>query len=166
MEISYQLTEDDYRQGFKAFRRRTRYSLWANRFAYACFTLVLGGALLLTSFGNESLPRLVPLWALVVFWAWFIWYCPYHLAKKMIKGSPGAVAPHTVDLSEAGFHSRTSISESQINWELFVGWGEVERVFALFPSPLSFFPIPKRSMTAEQQNELRSLLQDKIPRKR
>jgi hypothetical protein len=42
----------------------------------------------------------------------------------------------------------------------------VERVFALFPSPLSFFPIPKRAMTDEQESEFRTLLQSEIPRKK
>jgi YcxB-like protein len=35
-------------------------------------------------------------------------------------------------------------------------------VFALFPSPLTFFPIPKRAMTDQQQDELRSLLKNNI----
>lgn len=84
----------------------------------------------------------------------------------MIKGSPGASLPHTVDISESGLYSRSSAAEARFTWELIVGWAEVERVFALFPSPLSFFPIPKRAMTDHEQNEFRVLLRSKVLRGR
>ena len=69
MEISYQLTEDDYRQGYKAFRRRTTYSLWRTRIAYAAFFLILAVALFVSIFGpDRSFPNLALLWGLVAFW--------------------------------------------------------------------------------------------------
>ena len=43
-------------------------------------------------------------------------------------------------------------------WSLITGWAVADRVFALFPSPISFLPIPKRAMTQDQQGELRTLL--------
>ena len=46
-----------------------------------------------------------------------------------------------------------SFDESQLTWNLIIGWVEVERVFALFPSPLTFFPIPKRAMTDQQRED-------------
>ena len=167
MEISYQLTTDDYRQGFKAFRTRTTFARWSNRLGYICFFLVLGAALLLSIFGpDQHFANLFPLWLLAAFWGWYLWYCPYHVAHKMIKGSPIASVPHTMEISEAGLHSRTTISDSRYTWDLIVGWAEADRVFALFPSPISYFPIPKRAMTDQQQCELRALLQNKVPRKK
>jgi YcxB-like protein len=167
MEIFYQLTRDDYSQGFKAFRRRTTYSRWVNRISYVSFFLVVAVALLLSFFGRDkSFSNLSPLWIIVAVWAYVSWYCRYRVANKMVKGSPSATLPHTVNISESGLHSRTSAAETRITWEVIVGWAEVERVFALFPSPLSFFPIPKRAMTDEQQSEFRTLLQSKVPRKK
>lgn len=81
----------------------------------------------------------------------------------MIKGSPSASLPHTAQMSDEGLYFRTSAGESRLAWNLIIGWVEVERVFALFPSPLTFFPIPKRALTEQQQDELRSLLKTKIP---
>jgi hypothetical protein len=47
-----------------------------------------------------------------------------------------------------------------------MGWEEVEGVFSLFPSPISYYPVPKRAMTDDQRNEFRTLLQAKVsPRK-
>jgi hypothetical protein len=163
MEISYQLTEDDYRQGYKAFRRRTKFSLWASRFGYVCFFLILATALFVSIFGpDRSFPNLALLWGFVAFWIWCIWYAPRRVARKMISGSPSASLPYTVDLSEDGLYFLSSASESRLTWDLITGWAEADRVFAVFPSPLSFLPIPKRAMTDSQQNELRTLLQNKV----
>jgi hypothetical protein len=167
MEISYQLTEDDYRQGYKAFRRRTTKSLWLIRVAHASFILILAVALFVSIFGpDRSFPNLALLWGLAAFWSYCLWYAPRYAARKMIKGSPSASLPHTMDISEDGLHSRTSAGESRLAWNLFIGWVEVDRVFALFPSPLTFFPIPKRAMSSEQQEELRSILQKKVLNKK
>jgi hypothetical protein len=163
VEISYQLTKDDYRQGFKAFRKRTTLSRWTNLIAVAAFFITLASALVLSFFGRDkSFPNLFPLWAILAFWAWFVWGCPYYVAHKMIKGSRNASLPHTVNISESGLYSVTLVAETRFTWDLIVGWVEAERVFALFPSSISYFPIPKRAMTNDQQNELRTLLQAKI----
>ena len=164
MEISYQLTEDDYRQGYKAFRRRKRFSLWATRIGYVCLFLVLVLALFESTVGpNRTFPDLLLLWGLVAFWVYCLWFAPRYAARKMIRGAPSASLPHTMDISEDGIYSRTSAGESRLKWDLIIGWVEVDRVFALFPSPLTFFPVPKRAMTEQQQEELRTLLQNKIP---
>ena len=166
MEISYQLTEDDYRQGYKAFRRRRTFSLWATRIGWALLFVTLAEALYVSISGfDREFPTLALLWGLVAFWTYCLWYAPRYAARKMIKGSPSASLPHTAQMSEDGLYFRTSAGESRLTWNLIIGWVEVERVFALFPSPLTFFPVPKRAMTDQQQDELRSLLKNKIPHK-
>ena len=79
-----------------------------------------------------------------------------------MKSSRSASLPHTLNASDSGLESRSSVAESKFTWDLIVGWEEVERVFSLFPSAVSFFPVPKRSMTDSQQNEFRTLLQLKV----
>jgi len=167
MEISYTLTRDDYIEGFKAFRARTAYSRWVNRISHVCFALLVAIALFLSFMGHDkSLRNLFPLWALLAFWVYIIWGCPYYVAHKMMKGSPSAPLVHTLDISESGLSSRTSVSESRFTWDVFMGWTEVEGVFSLFPSPISYYPVPKRAMTDDQRNEFRTLLQAKVsPRK-
>lgn len=104
-----------------------------------------------------------PLWAFIGFYAFLLWYGPYHTASKMMK-SPGAKLQRVVAISEEGIYSRTSASESRLAWEVFVGWAEAERVFVLLPNAVSFFPVPKRAMTDDQQRELRDLLRAKLTR--
>jgi hypothetical protein len=164
MEISYQLTEDDYRQGYKAFRRRKTFSLWATRIGWVLLFITLAEALFESIFGlDRSFPILALLWGLVAFWAYCLWYAPRYAARKMITGSPSASLPHIAEMSEDGLYFRTSGGESRLTWNLIIGWVEVERVFALFLSPLTFFPIPKRALTSQQQDELRRLLNNNIP---
>lgn len=164
MEISYQLTEDDYRQGYKGFRRRTAFSRWSIRIGRVCFVVLLAPAVLLSFRGpDKTFSNLFPLWGLLAFWAWIIWGCPYYIARKMMmKSSRSASLPHTFNVSDSGLASRSSVAESKFTWDLIVGWVEVERVFSLFPSAVSFYPVPKRSMTDSQQNEFRTLLQTKV----
>jgi len=167
MEISYQLMEDDYLQGYKAFRRRNTYSLWRTRLLYVIFFLNFALALLLSIVGPPGrFPFLVLLWGFVAFWIYCVWYSPRRLARKMITGSPSASLPHTVDMSEDGLHFRTSASESRLAWNLITDWAEADRVFALLPSPISFLPIPKRAMTHDQQGALRTLLEQKVSSKK
>ena len=163
MEITYQLTEDDYRQGYKAYKRRAKSSLWLSRLSYLVFFLVLAAMLFVLIIGpDRSFSTLFPLLFFVAFWIWCIWYAPHRVARNMIKGSPGAALAHTAEFSDDGLHFRTTAGESRLSWNLFRGWSEADRVFALFPSPVTFVPIPKRAMTPGQQEELRSLLRSKL----
>jgi hypothetical protein len=163
VEISYQLTEDDYRQGYKGFRNRTAISRWSIRIGRAFFVLLLASAFLLSFRGRDkSFSNLFPLWGLLAFWAWTIWGCPYYIARKMMKGSRNAPLPRILNVSDSGLYDRTSNAESKFTWDLIVGWVEVERVFSLFLSPISYYPVPKRAMTDSQQHEFRTLLRAKI----
>jgi len=115
MEISYQLTEDDYRQGYKAFRRRKTFSLWATRIGWVLLFLTLAEALFVSIFGfDRSFPNLALLWGVVAFWAYCLWYAPRYAARKMIKGSPSASLPHIAGMSEDGLYFRTSAGESRL----------------------------------------------------
>jgi len=80
----------------------------------------------------------------------------------MMKGSRNASLVRVLNVSESGLSDRTSNAESKFTWDLIVGWVEVERVFSLFLSPISYYPIPKRAMTDNQQHEFRTLLQAKV----
>ena len=89
MQLSYQLTESDYRQGFKAFRTRTAYRRWLIRIAYFIFffMVVLG---LLTTFARRAFGELWPLYLLLLFWGYYLWYGPYMIGRRTMKGSPSA----------------------------------------------------------------------------
>jgi hypothetical protein len=134
------------------------------RLAYVCFALTLAVALQLSLAEAQRSINPFPLWGLFAFWAWYLWFCPFYIARKVMKSSPGVQLPRMLNISEEGLYSRTSASESRMAWEVFVGWAEAERVFVLLPNAVSFFPVPKRAMTDDQQRELRDLLRAKLTR--
>jgi hypothetical protein len=161
VQLSYQLTESDYRQGFKAFRTRTAYRRWLIRIAYFIFffMVVLG---LLTTFARRAFGELWPLYLLLLFWGYYLWYGPYMIGRRTMKGSPSARTPRTIDITDAGLHDQNNLADSRVDWKVFVGWAENDKVFALFPSSMTFIPIPKRAMTSAQQEEFRALLKSRF----
>ena len=94
-------------------------------------------------------------------WIVLLWVAPYRAAKKIISG-PAYAAPKTVEIDDTGLRSHSSALQSSTSWESIIGWEEVDRVFAVFLSSVSFIPIPKRAMTEAQQQEFRALLQKHV----
>ena len=90
MEISYQLTEDDYRQGYKAFQVDERNTLFGLAVLVTLFSFViLAIAVYVSIFGpDRSFPNMALLWGLVAFWGLLQMVCPSPHGQKMITGSP------------------------------------------------------------------------------
>ena len=65
-------------------------------------------------------------------------------------------------ITDEGFHVRNAQGESKYLWPSIIGWHDGKRLFTLFMSPISFFPVPKRAMTDAQQEDFRSLLRQHV----
>lgn len=61
-------------------------------------------------------------------------------------------------ITDSGMHIRSPHYDSQVGWSTYIGWAENASVFALFPQPRIYVPIPKRALTAEQLDEFREIL--------
>ena len=158
MQISYQLTAEDYRHAFYAFRNRNSSLRLRNRIMLVVAGLCLGLLIAGTIINADTPAGTVVVLLILLYWGYCRWYAPRMIGRKMMAG-PGASGARTVEISENGMHDRTEVSDSKMTWNLFVGWNENNEVFALFPSAISFLPVPKRAMTTEQQDEFRTLLQ-------
>jgi hypothetical protein len=99
-----------------------------------------------------------PLLAVGVAWIVFLWARPRFNARRRIRDTPSARSPITLEISERELHFRSSCEDSKVAWSALVGWGEGKTVFALFPSPRTQFPVPKRAFTPEQMAEFRGRL--------
>ncbi len=102
--------------------------------------------------------------ALIAAFLLIVLYLPYRVGKKMVAGK-GAGAHRTVDISDEGITSRTDSSDSRLSWTGVSKWIENRRVFVLYLSPVSFFPIPKRAMSEAQAADLRELLKQHVSAK-
>lgn len=131
---------------------------WFWRTSYALIVIVLLAPLLRSNrdWHDWVLPIVLLLSMLLI-----LVYLPHRVGKQMLTGK-GAAAPRTVEIDEQGIHTKTSISEAQLHWDTLTNWLEAKRVFVLYLSPVSFFPIPKRVMTEDDQKEFRRLLKEKV----
>lgn len=163
MQITYELTAEDYRQAILASRNRTNSQRWRSRIGGVIVYAWLAFILLMVFIGRTGrLRNVVAFLILAAFWGTVRWYAPYRFGKKMMKGSPIAQAIHTVEISDTGLQSHTPFANSSILWESVVDWIEAKTVFVLFLSSVSCFPLPKRAMTEGQPEEFRALLATKV----
>jgi hypothetical protein len=162
VQLNYTLTVDDYRQGFKALRKRRLMTRITYLFGYAivAFAAIML-VLVLIFFDSKSFQNVLPLIFAAVVWAAILWLSPWLSARRIVSG-PVYTSPHTVNIVDTGLHSRTPVSDGTITWPSIVSWQEVDRIFAIFLSPVAFIPIPKRVMTDPQQEEFRALLQQHV----
>lgn len=164
MEITYQLTIDDFHRTLKAQREQNWITRWVFRFgiAFVVFVMLLGLAALTVAPSRVPTQSLTPIFALGVLWLALLWVTPYLWARSQLRGSPSARSAITMSISEDGVHMRSQYVDSRFAWPTFVRCVEEERVFALFTSPKTAIPIPKRAFTKDQLEELRELVRRKI----
>lgn len=160
MEVNYQLTVDDFRSAFKAYRTRTplrRWVTWLYR-GFAVLVLATGGIALILAPSRYLVHNLIPLYVIFIVWILILWVSPNLSARSQFRGSPSAKAPITLDATDAGLKFRSQHTDSESEWSAYVKWLEEETIFCIFPNPKIFIVIPKRAFTVDQLSEFRELL--------
>lgn len=164
VEVTYQLTVDDFRQAMKAYRKKNVLLRWGFRFGVAFVGLVIGSgvAFLVLAPHSNAFQNLFPLIALCILWLFMLWVSPYLSARSQFRGSPSAKAPTTLEASESGLYFRSQVFDSKLAWPAFAGSVEEKTVFAVFTNPRIFIPIPKRAFSSDQLITFRDMLREKI----
>jgi YcxB-like protein len=164
MEVSYQLTVDDYRQAMKAYRTRTAHLRWILRFGIAFVLLVLstGVVLLIVAPHSNAFQNLVPLYVLFLIWIVVWWGAPFLSARSQFRGSPSVQTPLKLEVTDTGLHFCSQLSDSRVAWATYVRWVEGNAVFVLFSNPKIMVVVPKRAFSFDQVNEFRELLRSKV----
>jgi hypothetical protein len=162
VQVTFQLTAEDYRQGFLAWRDLRPWRRWSIRIFVVFLGLIflISIVQLLVASGNfvNALPGfVVSVGALVVIFAG-----PSLTARRQFRTTPSAHDPMTIEASDAGLRIHSVHAESQVAWSAYMAWGEYKSVFVILPQPRIYVPIPKRAFTAEQLVEFRELLDRNI----
>jgi hypothetical protein len=162
VQVTFQLTAEDYRQGLLAWRNLRTWRRWSIR-ASAIFL----GLILLISIAQlfvasasfvSALPGLVfSVGALILIWA-----TPSLSARRQFRNTPSAHDPMSIEASDAGLEIHSVHADSKVAWSTYMAWGEGKAVFVILPQPRIYVPIPKRAFTVEQLNEFRELLRRNI----
>lgn len=164
MQVTYQLTPNDYRHALIAYRNSKLFSKWATLF-------FLGLAILMTVAELVMLILMHDQWlwkpialtgGYAVVGSFFYWKTPSMSANRQFRNTPSVQNPITLDVSDSGLHYRSVNTDATVSWNSYIKWMQDEMVFALFPTPKIFIVIPKRAFSAEQVKAFSEILQQKI----
>ena len=106
---------------------------------------------------------LLPFFGLVVMWLGILWVLPWWLMRRQFLRQPGAHGPRTAVLDDSGTHWRWNGGSSDVEWRNYIRSVEGNNQILFYTSPACFNILPKRALAAEQLNELRELLKQRIP---
>jgi hypothetical protein len=164
MQMAYELTQQDFYDGFIAHRNRTPLSKWSFRILVSAMFLLVGLALLgaVSRPGTRTPSLLLPLVGLLALWSFVTWGAPWWSARSQYGKQPSAKGLRTLLLDNEGVHKRGNGVAADYEWRSLIRWVESNNQFLLYSSPASFNIVPKRSMTPEQVNEFRTLLTENI----
>ena len=160
MQVTYQLTAEDYRHALITFRDRSFFSRWMVLFTAVVLALAI--AIQLTSkedWMRSSLPITI---AGIVLLAFAHWGAPYLNARRQFRSTPSAHEQITLEVQDAGLHFRSLGIDSSAAWNHYIKWIEDDQVFALFRSSLIFVIVPKRAFSADQLISFKGILRQKI----
>ncbi|MFZ0298135.1 MAG: YcxB family protein [Candidatus Sulfotelmatobacter sp.] len=164
MEVTFQLTADDFRHGMMAWRTGSRWHRWSYWFGFAvAVPIIIFGVTLLVEYPHSEIKQ--DSWIMLggsALWLAFIWALPRLSARMQFRRMPSAQDPMTVAISDSGLRVQSRHGDSQVAWSAYMGWAEEKSVFVLFPQPRIYLPIPKRAFTEQQQAELRETLRRNI----
>lgn len=164
MQVTYQLTQEDFYQGHLGWRSRRKWQQWVRWIAYfvvACSSLI-SLFLLVVDRSAETTPFAVFSVVLGVLWFAYMLLAPRLSTRRQFRNYPLAQSQITLHTSEQGLAFHNPHAESRIAWSAYVGWGEAKSVFVIMPQPRAYVAIPKRAFTAEQLSEFRELLRRNI----
>jgi hypothetical protein len=169
MQVTYQLTPDDFYQGMLVWRSRRKWQQWVRWIAYIAVILVLlMGVLLLLLNRNTDPGKVRSACVAILFagvWLAVMWGGPWLSLRRQFRNHPVSQSPMTLNTSEAGLEFHNPHVDSKVAWSAYVGWGEGKSVFVVMPQPRIFIVIPKRAFTEEQVGEFREMLRRNIVQK-
>ena len=168
VEITYKLTQRDFFDSMIAHRNRSRRAKWSFRImlSIALLAATIGIIVLVTQPTSQLSINAVILIALAISWALCKWTAPWWSARNQFRKQPSAQGPRILMLDSTGTHWRWDGGTADVEWKNVIRYLEGKNEFLLYSSPAAFNMIPKRAMSAEQLEELRSLLAKHVPESR
>jgi hypothetical protein len=167
MEVTFELTVDDFYDGLKACRRKTIVAGWALPLGTAALTLLVIYLIFQSLASSRAAPfkDLIPLVMICVFCLIVSIVVPLwrrSAVRKQFEGNPSTKGLITLAVSESEIRLRSHHTDSSATWSSFVMWSEGKSVFAIMVSPVIYYVVPKRAFSADQLIEFQELLRLKI----
>jgi len=162
MQVTFQLTADDYREGLLAWRNLNPWRRWGFRTFTVLMGLVFLYSIVQLFVASVDFYTFLPGFVFSAVVLFFIWGGPSLSARRQFRTTPSAHDPMTIEASDAGLQIHSVHADSKLAWSTYRAWGEYRSVFVILPQPRIYVPIPKRAFTAEQLVEFRELLERNV----
>lgn len=164
MQITYELTQRDFRESFIGDRKGRPLLKWFCYLVAIVLTFLVGLGLIMVAIHPSVQPPsyLFEFLGLGGLWCMLWWGYPWWLARTQFQKKPSAQGLRTVLFDREGIHSSWDGGSGHAEWRNYVRWIETRNEIVLYTSPVQFGIVPKRALNAEQLSELRALLTQNI----
>lgn len=161
MNITYQLTQDEYQQAVNLHHRKgQRVVLLAVYGALAAVIVVAG-----TDFSNtrEVITNMLAVFFSIAFYMLFVRMISAYQAKSIYHKSATLPYENTLHISGKGIKLHKNTDSPSIPWSAFNKWKKDEHFYLIYTTPRQFNVIPARVMNASQKKALDAYLEKYIP---
>ena len=156
MNITYQLTQDEYLQAVNVHHKKgKRTFMLAIYVMLAAFIVIVG-----TDFSNtrEIVTNTIAAFFSISFYMLFVRMLSAYQAKNVYQKS--TTLPHevTLHISGKGIKLDKKRNHASIPWRAFSHWKKDGRFYLLYTNPRQFNVIPARAMSGVEKKELEAYL--------
>lgn len=152
MNITYQLTLNEYQEAVNFHYKNTKRPLFVSLFlGFATFMILVG-----TDFANirEVINNILLVFFALSFYLLFTRMITAYQAKKIYNKSPILSKKITLHISGKGIKQDKDSNDKTLDWKYFTKWIENEKYYIIYTSRYQFNVIPKRVMDEKKEEEL------------
>jgi len=161
MNITYQLTQDEYQQAVNLHHKKGKRVLMLAIYATLATIIVVVG----TDFSNtrEIITNVIAVFFSISFYMLFVRMLSAYQAKSVYQKS--TILPHevTLHISGKGIKLDKNTKDTSIPWSAFSKWKNDEYFYLLYTNPRRFNVIPTRAMSEAEKKEFDAYLEKYIP---
>lgn len=160
MNITYQLTQDEYLQAVNLHHKTGKRVFMLALYAMLATIIVIVG----TDFSNthEIITNIIAAFFSISFYMLFVRMLSAYQAKSVYQKSSTLPYKITLHISGKGIKLDKNSNNASIPWSAFSQWKNNERFYLLYTNPRRFNVIPVRAMSAVQKKELDEYLKKYI----
>ncbi len=161
MNITYQLTQNEYQQAVNLHHKKGQRAIMLAIYVALAAIIVLMG----TDFSNtrEIITNVLAVFFSISFYMLFVRMLSAYQAKSIYQKSATLPYEVTLRVSGKGIKLDKKTNEGTIPWSAFNKWKKDAFFYLLYTSPRQFNVIPVRVMSETQKKELDSYLEKYIP---